>query len=78
MIALSQNYLFNMKSQKINIKNINEKNLMNWIEKNPVETKEKYYGIIWDEDNTKWTAYDSEESPNSFNWDASALSWVPA
>jgi|TARA_R100001443_G_scaffold62462_1_gene72393 hypothetical protein len=40
--------------------------------------EEKYYGIIWDEDNTKWTAYDSEESPNSFNWDASALSWVPA
>tara|TARA_B100001059_G_C17353979_1_gene341942 strand:+ start:82 stop:540 length:459 start_codon:yes stop_codon:yes gene_type:complete len=40
--------------------------------------KEKYYGISWDEDNTRWTAYDSEESPNSFNWDASASAWVSA
>ena len=39
---------------------------------------EKDYGISWDEDNTRWTAYDSEESPNSFNWDASALAWVSA
>ena len=39
---------------------------------------EKYYGISWDEDNTRWTAYDSEESANSFNWDASALAWVSA
>lgn len=46
MISLSQNYLFNMKPQKINIKNINEKNLTNWIEKNPIKEKEKYYGIM--------------------------------
>ena len=39
---------------------------------------EKYYGISWDEDNTRWTAYDSEESANTFNWDASALAWVSA
>ena len=42
----------------------------------PTDTTEKQ--ISWDEDNTRWTAYDSEESPNSFNWDASALAWVSA
>jgi len=36
------------------------------------------YRISWDEDNLQWTAKDSEEIPNSFNWDTSGLTWVSA
>jgi hypothetical protein len=39
---------------------------------------EKKYHIGWDEDNLQWTAQDSEEPQNSFNWDASGLTWVSA
>ena len=37
---------------------------------------EKNYHISWDEAGQKWTAQDSEEPQNSFNWDASGLTWV--
>ena len=36
------------------------------------------YMISWDEAGQKWTATDSEDPPNNFNWDASALAWVSA
>ena len=39
---------------------------------------EKRYHISWDEAGQKWTAQDSEEPQNSFNWDASGLTWVSA
>ena len=35
-----------------------------------------HYHIIWDEAGQKWTAKDKEV--NSFNWDASGLTWVSA
>ena len=34
--------------------------------------------ISWDEVGQKWTATDSEDPVNNFNWDASALAWVSA
>ena len=36
------------------------------------------YNISWNEENLKWIAKDSENPANNFNWDASALTWVPA
>ena len=39
---------------------------------------EKHYVIYWNEDNLRWIAYDGEDPVNGFNWDASALAWVPA
>ena len=33
------------------------------------------YWIEWDEDNRKWIAEDSEDSPNDHEWDPSALKW---
>ena len=39
---------------------------------------EKPYNITWDEAGQKWTATDSEDPQNSFNWDASGLTWVSA
>jgi len=36
------------------------------------------YFISWNEENLKWTATDSEDPVNNFNWDASALAWVSA
>ena len=39
---------------------------------------EQNYHISWDEAGQKWTAQDREEPPNSFNWDASGLTWVSA
>ena len=36
------------------------------------------YKISWDEAGQKWTATDSEDPQNNFNWDASALAWVSA
>ena len=38
----------------------------------------KPYEISWDEAGQKWTAKDSEDPQNSFNWDASGLTWVSA
>ena len=38
----------------------------------------KQYHISWDEAGQKWTAKDSEDPQNSFNWDASGLTWVSA
>ena len=38
----------------------------------------KPYKISWDEEGQKWTAKDSEDPQNSFNWDASGLTWVSA
>ena len=35
-----------MKPQKIDIKNLNEKNIKSWIERNPIKRKDKYYGIM--------------------------------
>ena len=46
LISLSQNYLFNMKPQEINIKKLNEENLKVWIQRNPINQREKYYGIM--------------------------------
>ena len=42
----------------------------------PTNTTDKF--TSWDEDNQKWTATDSEDPVNNFNWDASALAWVSA
>ena len=39
---------------------------------------EKPYNITWDEAGQKWTATDSEDPQNSFNWDASGLTRVSA
>tara|TARA_Y100000310_G_C19986626_1_gene492223 strand:+ start:25 stop:510 length:486 start_codon:yes stop_codon:yes gene_type:complete len=39
---------------------------------------EKNYSVSWDEAGQKWTAKDKEEPQNSFNWDASGLTWVSA
>ena len=39
---------------------------------------EKTYSIDWDEAGQKWTAKDKEDPQNSFNWDASGLTWVSA
>ena len=36
------------------------------------------YKISWNEAGQKWTATDSEDPVNNFNWDASALAWVSA
>ena len=38
----------------------------------------KPYEISWDEAGQKWTAKDKEDPQNSFNWDASGLTWVSA
>ena len=38
----------------------------------------KAYHLSWDEERRKWTATDDSTPKNNFNWDASALSWVPA
>jgi hypothetical protein len=40
----------------------------------PTDTTDKF--ISWDEENQKWTAKDKDD--NSFNWDASGLTWVSA
>ena len=40
----------------------------------PTDTTDKR--ISWDEDNQRWTAKDAED--NSYNWDASGLTWVSA
>ena len=37
LISLSQNYLFNMKPQEINIKKLNEENLKAWIQRNRLQ-----------------------------------------
>jgi len=36
------------------------------------------YLISWDDPNLRWTAQDKKSPQNSFNWDPSALAWVPA
>ena len=36
------------------------------------------YAVEWDEGNQRWTATDDEAAQNSFNWDASGLTWVSA
>jgi len=41
-------------------------------------TEESPKFISWNEENLKWTAKDSEDPINNFNWDASALAWVSA
>ena len=41
----------------------------------PTDTEDKR--ISWDEAGQKWTATDTEKN-NSFNWDASGLTWVSA
>ena len=37
----------------------------------------KRYFISWDEAGQKWTATNHSDPVNNFNWDASALAWVP-
>ena len=44
LISLTQNYLFNMKPQKIDIKNLNEKNIKSWIERKSYKKKGQ---ILW-------------------------------
>ena len=46
LISLSQNYLFNIKNQNVDIKKLNEQNIKEWIDRNPIENKKKYYGIM--------------------------------
>jgi len=41
-------------------------------------TEESPKFISWNEENLRWTATDSEDPINNFNWDASALAWVSA
>ena len=41
-------------------------------------TEEDPKFIAWDEAGQKWTATDSSDPVNNFNWDASALAWVSA
>jgi len=41
-------------------------------------TEESPKFISWNEENLRWTATDSEDPVNNFNWDASALAWVSA
>ena len=42
----------------------------------PTDTEDK--DISWDEAGQKWTSKDQEDPQNSFNWDASGLTWVSA
>ena len=42
----------------------------------PTDTTDKL--ISWDEAGQKWTATDTSDPVNNFNWDASALAWVSA
>ena len=42
------------------------------------DAREARYVINWDEPNLRWTAVDDEAAQNSFNWDASGLTWVSA
>ncbi len=44
LISLSQNYLFNIKNQNVDIKKLNEQNIKEWIDRNPIENKKK---ILW-------------------------------
>lgn len=44
LISLTQNYLYNQQTRKIDIKNLNKKNINNWIKDNPIENKTKFYG----------------------------------
>tara|TARA_R110002020_G_scaffold90421_1_gene220148 strand:+ start:864 stop:1292 length:429 start_codon:yes stop_codon:yes gene_type:complete len=40
----------------------------------PTDETDKF--VVWDEPGLKWTATDAEQ--NSYNWDASGLTWVSA
>ena len=42
----------------------------------PTDTTDK--NIRWDEAGQKWTATDTSDPVNNFNWDASGLTWVSA
>ena len=42
----------------------------------PTDTEDKV--ISWDEAGQKWTATDTSDPVNNFNWDASGLAWVSA
>ena len=43
LIALTQNYLNNKEEKKIDVQNLNKKNIIDWIKDNPIE-KTKFYG----------------------------------
>ena len=43
LISLSQNYLFNIKNQNVDIKKLNEQNIKEWIDRNPIKRKK----ILW-------------------------------
>ena len=38
----------------------------------------KEYSISWDENNTRWVAYDQEDPSGFFEWDPNSLSWISA
>jgi hypothetical protein len=44
LISLTLNYLYNQKTKKIDIKNLNEENINDWIKDNPIKEKTKFYG----------------------------------
>ncbi len=44
LISLTQNYMYNKETKKIDIKNLNEKNINDWIKSNPIKKKTKFYG----------------------------------
>ena len=44
LIALTQNYLNNKEEKKIDVQNLNKKNIIDWIKDNPIEKKTKFYG----------------------------------
>lgn len=46
IIVLTENFLFSHKNQKINTKNLSSKKIKQWIKRNPIEEKKKYYGIM--------------------------------
>ena len=46
IMALSQNYLLNLKNEKVDYANLDENEISNWIIKNPIRESKKHYGIM--------------------------------
>jgi len=46
LISLSQNYVFNIKNENVDIKSLNRENIKDWILRNPIKQKNKHYGIM--------------------------------
>lgn len=46
IISLTNNYLLNLKNKKVNYKNLNKYEIQKWINNNPINLENKYYGIM--------------------------------